>query len=100
VRTARTWRLPPTVLQGLRKEDGTFNYQDRILALAVQRFEDSLCPDCGLPASVAKGDHNVGRIEVNEGDMCHGCVAVEEHRADKSRQSYPGQKHYLKIDWD
>lgn len=71
-----------------------------VVAIAVQRFEDTICPGCGLPASVTQGDHNVGRIEVHDQGICHGCEAVESYKSDPNRQTFPGQKLHLKVDWD
>lgn len=64
------------------------------MALALTAYEESLCPGCGMPAHLVRGDENVGRHKVEE-TICHGCEDLESARDDKSRTKYPGQKLYL-----
>lgn len=94
-KTARDQHWPITVLLGYRAMDGMVNERDRYMAIALKTYEDSLCPGCGLPPSMTRGDHNVGRMEVHDDAICHGCEANESYGADKNRTTYPGQKIYL-----
>ena len=87
-RTARSWRLPVTVLLGFRKDDGRFVEQDKLMALALQQYEDSI-HSCGVPASKAFGDHNVGAVEWEE-TICHACAA-KESAAENDKNPYPGK---------
>lgn len=68
------------------------------MAMALTAFEDSVCSGCGQPASIARGDHNVGRLEVVADEIiCHGCEALESHReSEKDKHQPPGQKTYLR----
>lgn len=72
------------------------------MALALTAYEDGLCGGCGLHHSVARGDHNVGRHEVNDQVICHGCAPLEAKLAEKKRETFPGQKIVLREvdDWD
>lgn len=92
-RTARSWKVPHTVLRG-RRDDGAWSDVDRMLAMALTAYEDSVCPGCGQPLSTAHGDDNVGRFEVVE-DICHGCEALEANRESNKDNHYPGQKFHL-----
>ena len=66
------------------------------MALALTAYEDGLCPGCGLHASVTRGDHNVGRHEVHDDEICHGCEPLESHQMNSKTQKYPGQKITLR----
>lgn len=81
-----------------RKDDGTWSYADRVMALALRAYEDGLCPGCGLHSSVTRGDHNVGRHEVNADEICHGCESMESFQADPQNEKnrFPGQKVSLR----
>lgn len=79
-----------------RKDDGTWTFADRVMALALTAYEDGLCPGCGLHASVARGDHNVGRHEADDQVVCEGCAPLEAMREDKNRDTFPGQKIVLR----
>ena len=75
-----------------RRDDGTWTYRDRVMALALRAYEDGLCPGCGLHSSVARGDHNVGRHEVTTDAICHACEALESFQANDKSERFPGQK--------
>lgn len=85
-----------------RKDDGTWTYRDRCMALALRAYEDGLCPGCGLHSSVTRGDHNLGRHEVDADEICHGCEALESFQANDKTERFPGQKISLhqRPDWD
>lgn len=68
------------------------------MAVALTAYDESICPGCGLPNSVTRGDHNVGRVEFKDDAICHGCEPKENMQADKTRQQYPGQKVYPVVD--
>lgn len=94
-RTAKDWGWPVTVLVAGRPNDGTVNIIDRMVAMALTMFEQSLCPGCGLPAHKTRGDANVGRFEAHDDEICHGCEPLDSMREDKNRAKFPGQKVYL-----
>lgn len=77
-----------------------YSLRDRLMLIAVQKFEDSICSGCGLPASITRGDENVGRIEVHDDIMCHGCEAIESHRKHNSSELAPGQKTGVHVRWE
>lgn len=83
------------VMRG-RDNDGKVTDVDRLMAMALTSYEDGLCPGCGVHHSQARGDENVGRFEVHDDTICHGCEALEALQQDKNRTTYPGQKVYLK----
>lgn len=93
-RTARANGWPFMVMRG-RDNDGKVTDVDRMIAVALTLYEDSLCAGCGLPHSKTRGDDNVGRYELRDDQMCHGCEPLEAARRDKNRTSFPGQKLYL-----
>lgn len=78
-----------------RDNDGKVTDVDRMMAMALTLYEDSLCAGCGLPHSKTRGDDNVGRYEVRDDHVCHGCEPLEAARQDKHRTTFPGQKLYL-----
>lgn len=79
------------MLLGFREDNGRWLEQDRVMALALQQYEDSI-HSCGVPSSVAFGDHNVGRVEWAE-TICHACEAKEAAFND-NKNPYPGQLFY------
>lgn len=68
--------------------------RDRMIALALQLHEDSLCSGCGLPHSKTRGDENVGRYEWRDDEICHGCESKSSLTEDKNRDAFPGQLIY------
>lgn len=95
-RTARSWRIPITVILGYREDAGLWSDQDKIMAVALQQYEDSVHSVCGVPASVAFGDDNVGRVEWVD-SQCHACAAHEE-ATKNDNEKYPGK--ILSPTWD
>lgn len=83
-----------TVLLGVREQDGKYNDRDRIMQIAYTKYLNSLCNGCGLPHSMVRGDENVGRIEIRDDAICHGCAAFESARDDANRTKFPGQLMY------
>jgi len=79
------------VLLGFREDNGRFVEQDKIMALALQQYEDSIHA-CGVPASKAFGDHNVGAVEWKT-DICHACETKESAEND-DKNPYPGKIRY------
>lgn len=56
--------------------------RDRILALALQLYEDGLCPGCGQPASRAHNPDMEGYY-VASTTRCWACAARETQAADQ-----------------
>lgn len=44
--------------------------RSRAWALAEQRYDDSLCPRCGQPASICQNPENEGRFDVEAPVRC------------------------------
>lgn len=88
-RAARDWRIPVTVMLGYRDDNNRWNDQDKIMAVALRQYEDSI-HSCGVPGSVAFGDHNVGRVEWEEG-QCHACASKEGAAESNKNNNYPGK---------
>lgn len=78
-----------TVLLGLREDSGTWDDRDRIMALALQSYEDSL-HSCGVSSFVAFGEKNMERVEWKE-SICFACESLEAKRNDKTSNDYPGK---------
>lgn len=56
--------------------------RDRILALALQMYEDGLCPGCGLPANRAHDPLMEGYYVPNV-VTCQACATREREGAEK-----------------
>lgn len=65
------------------------------MALALTLYEANVCSGCGLPHAKTRGDANVGRYELKDDGICHGCEVLESVKQDKNRNTFPGQKLYL-----
>lgn len=50
--------------------------KDRLLALALQGYEDDLC-ECGHPRSESMDPDNEGRYSAPPPSRCHACTAIE-----------------------
>lgn len=66
---------------GIRDDLGRLTDRDRLMALALQTYEDSLCPKCGQPVWLCRGVENLDRFEVRE-DVCHASDRVREYVAE------------------
>lgn len=68
------------------------------MAVALHLYEDGLCEGCGQPRSTSQSDAMVGAYEVHDQIVCHGCAAVDEHRAGMAnKQVMPGQKSRVAV---
>jgi len=76
LRTAKAWRVPPTVLLGLRTVDTAgWTRQDTDYALALEDYEAGLCPGGDhLLAETSKREHD-GAYRPNDPRRCHYCTA-------------------------
>lgn len=81
-----------TVLLGLREDSGRWDDRDRVMALALQEYEDSL-HSCGVSSFVAFGDDNLDRVDWKE-SICHACESLDAKRNDKGSNEYPGKFLY------
>lgn len=84
-RAARSQHWPVTVLQGYRNDTTRVTDRDRLVALALQFYEDSLCPDCGQPSWLGYGVENMGRAEFKE-DVCFWCESASDKRAEMEKR--------------
>ena len=79
LRTARAWGVPlGTIRRGKRK----WAVEDRLLALALQAYEDGLCGQCGQPRDRAWNEDSEGWYTAHRA-TCHACRAREldaDHR--------------------
>jgi len=66
------------------------------MQIAYTKYLKTVCSGCGQPAHLTRGDHNVGRFEVHDDAICHGCEELETFTQNKNRNTWPGQKIYLK----
>lgn len=73
---------------------GAWTPEDKLLALALQTYEDSLCSGCGHPRDEAYDDRAEGEYEAVE-HVCQACAARERHAREnsgKEKAAVPGQK--------
>lgn len=66
---------------------------DRLLILAWQMYQDSLCNDCGQDRERAYNPDMDGWYEVKPIE-CHACAALEQHR-DGQKKPNRAVKEYL-----
>jgi len=79
--------------------DGEWHRRDNLLMLALQLFEDSVCPDCGMSSYLASDGEYDGHFRIGQRD-CMGCKAVEQWRDSteaKNEERHPrhGRKRFL-----
>jgi hypothetical protein len=79
--------------------NGEWTARDDLLALALQIYEDSICPECGWSSFLTSDGDYDGHFRIGERD-CMGCKAVEQWQDSqerKNKQQHPrkGLKHYL-----
>ena len=86
MRTARSWGVPHSTLRAGRKP-GRWTERDRLLAVALQVYEDSLHA-CGHPADWAFNEDSEGYFEVRE-HVCQACRARELHHRDRDGKNRP-----------
>lgn len=70
--------------------------QDRLLTLALTRYEDSLCGGCGHPKDEAYEDDEIDSplyYDVQE-VVCQACKAHQEFTAGR-KEPHPGAKVYV-----
>lgn len=78
--------MPLSVLRG---KTHRWRRKDRLLAVALQVFEDNQCA-CGHPLSDWGGEV-AAEIETQ---TCPWCAAIEKHQQDQERPT-PGEKVYV-----
>lgn len=91
-RAAQSWRVPITVLLGFREDTGRWVEQDRLMALALQEYEDSI-HSCGVPSSKGFGDSNLDTVQWKE-TICHACESRDSKIEESKQNQYPGQLFY------
>lgn len=74
------------------KKQPRWTYRDRLLLLAWQMYQDSLCKDCGQDRERSMHPDMSGHYEVRE-LICEACAELERHRKaqkepDRSRKEY------------
>lgn len=88
-RAARSQHWPVTVLLGYRDKIARVTDRDRLMALALQHYEDSCCPDCGQPSWLGYGVENVERAEFKT-DVCHWCESAGTARRNLAKEHKDG----------
>lgn len=77
---------------------------DRLLALALTIYEDSVCPGCGQMRKYSMDGDLLHEWTVPTPDRCGSCAAIEA-AAERARKDYdqPGSMRYLpmlKAGWE
>lgn len=87
------------MLLGHRVADGTVKDRDRLVAMALQVYEDSLCAGCGQPHWKTHDERrDMDRFTVKE-SRCFGCETLTTAR-DEAQKRYndglpPGFEQYM-----
>lgn len=69
-----------------------------MMAMALQLYEDDTCDGCGQPRHISQQDGMVGAYEIHDQIVCHGCAAMDEHKAQaEKKEALPGQKIRLTV---
>lgn len=78
LRSARTWRVPPTVFLRERTVDsGGWTDSDTAWALALEDYEAGLCPGGEhVLAETTLPEHEMAYRPDGEGERCHYCAAL------------------------
>ena len=83
------------MLRGHRRPDKKWTGAARLLLIALQVYEDDLCPGCGTPRTYGMDDDAAGLLNTNHG-YCHGCRALEKEQRDRGdKPPPPGQKTWV-----
>ena len=84
------------MLRGQRRPGKKWTETDRLLILALQAYEDDLCPGCGQPRTYGMDGDAQGHYAAHKA-TCWGCSVKQ--RADKAeKEPPPGQYRYVVAD--
>lgn len=75
LRTAREWRIPPTVFLGDRTVGPPWTDQDTAYARALAVYEASLCPGCAHDLDETTDPRNQDRYTWGKPTRCFRCQA-------------------------
>jgi hypothetical protein len=70
---------------------------DRLLALALQEYEDGICAGCGMPLAQSMDGDLLDEWTTAHPHRCGGCTALAKasERAEKQKREYPGALRYI-----
>lgn len=70
---------------------------DRLLALALQEYEDGQCPGCGQPLKDSMDGDLLEEWTTTEPHRCGGCTALARAaaRAEEQKREYPSALRYI-----
>lgn len=88
MRAARSVAQPVSVVRGHRRPGRKWTPRDRLLLLALQAYEDDLCPGCGTPRTYSMDPDAAGRFR-DATVTCHGC-ATSQRAQDAQPKPPPG----------
>ena len=72
---ARSWGIAPSVFMG-RDTGPAWTEDDRISALSLMEYENSLCPGCKHPLEETTKPENEYRYRAEIPMRCHRCTAI------------------------
>lgn len=75
------------------KKQPRWTYRDRLLLLAWQMYQDSLCKECGQDRERSMHPDQSGWYEVKV-RTCQACAALEEDR-DRQKKPSRARKEYV-----
>lgn len=84
--------VPLSVMRGQRRPGRKWTDTDRVLALALQAYEDDLC-QCGQPRTYAYDSDAARRYKAHE-TTCHACAALDRASGGEQRPR-PGVRRYV-----
>lgn len=73
-----------------RDADGSWTDKDRVLSVALTRYESSLCT-CGYPRHICQDPDNDGYFDV-EPVVCYAQAAIDEHTSGTDYKAEPGER--------
>lgn len=83
------------MLRGQRRPGKKWTERDRVLLLALQAYEDDLCPGCGQPRTYSFDDDAEGRYPAHSA-TCHACASLDRSsKAHGDKGPPPGHRQYV-----
>lgn len=83
------------MIRGRRRPGRKWTSRDWALTVALQSYEDDLCPGCGQPRTYAFDEDASGRYGVHSA-TCNACASLDRATAARGEKNPPpGQRQYV-----
>lgn len=96
LQTALKWGRRPLEFFGV-EAGPAWTETDRVLAMALELYERSLCAECSQPRELAWDPEMDGWFEVDDSTVCMAC-AERERWVKEVKEPQPGQKITVRFD--